>query len=149
MPWSTGRMETYPVPPRRPWSNIQPRLRKHGRTAVALGEDAAQVVGTREGEVLGGKRLGGVAQEGVRVLAEERVEIGARAHARQPTGGSARAHGGETCRVACRVGPRVRASHAIGWVGRITNFGNSATPDATRPDLARTLEWSDPESTTS
>jgi hypothetical protein len=27
MPWSTGRMERYPVPPSRPWLNSVPRLR--------------------------------------------------------------------------------------------------------------------------
>ena len=52
-----------------------------GGIAVAHGEDTLEVVGTREGEVLGGKRLGGIAEEGVRVVAEELVQIGARAHA--------------------------------------------------------------------
>ena len=27
MPWSTGRIERYPVPASRPWLNIEPRLR--------------------------------------------------------------------------------------------------------------------------
>ncbi len=72
-------------------------IAQHGGVAVAVGKDAAQVVGSRERQVLGGKGLGRMTEEGVCVVAEERAEIGARAGARararahggQPTGGSA------------------------------------------------------------
>ena len=53
---------------------------QHRRAAVAVGEDPVEVVGPRKHQVLRGEGLGRVAEEGVRILAEERVEIEARAH---------------------------------------------------------------------
>ena len=50
---------------------------QHGGAAVRVGEHPIEVVGTGEGQVLGGERLGRVAQEGVGVVAQERMEVGA------------------------------------------------------------------------
>ena len=88
MPWSTGRMETYPVPPRRPWLKSVPRLRSTVGLRSLSVKTRLEVVGAREDQVLRRECLGRVAEEGVRVVAEELVEIEARAHGAQPTGGS-------------------------------------------------------------
>ena len=70
----------YPVPPSRPWPNSVPRLRSTVGLRSLSVKTRLEVVGAGEDEVLRRERLGGVAEEGLRVVTEERVEIEARAH---------------------------------------------------------------------
>ena len=51
-----------------------PEIAQHRGATVAVAEDPVEIVGPGEREVLGRERLGRVAQESVRILAEELVE---------------------------------------------------------------------------
>ena len=80
MPWSTGRIERYPLPPSRPWLNTVPRLRSTLGLRSLLVNTRIEVVGTRQGEALRGERLRRVGEEGVRVIPEECADVGGLAH---------------------------------------------------------------------
>ena len=133
-------------------------IAQHGRGAVAVGEDAAQVVGARQDQVLRRERLGRVARAG-----RPRRRRGARGDrgscscrpAYRRVGGAPWWRDVPGCAVGLRarsaVGPSVRALHAICWVSRtISDWTIHATPDAIRSRIWPVRwEWSDPESTTS
>ena len=132
MPWSTGRIERYPVPPRRPWLNTVPRLRSTVGLRSLSVKTRLEVVGSREGEVLRREGLGRVAEEGVRVVAEERVEIGARvlvlmtsSYRRVRTGSRAGAADRRAARVARPTRP---------WTARHVHRRVPHAPDASRAE---------------
>ena len=57
MPWSTGRIDTYPVPPSLPPFNSACRLRQHARRAIGQREEPVHGIGPGQVQALFRNRL--------------------------------------------------------------------------------------------